>query len=138
VDEVPALFKWLLERDPVIPNNIELLERIHARAFPNGPGPTLGYEQHVLLLIADDLLLHPTQETLAEHLALLAEAYRRAAVTYYATAEKEQAGASIALWEMSSIASRLRVEAWVHHTRHGVPPQLIRTRRPRGLRARRR
>jgi len=135
VGDIPALFKWMLERDPVIPNNLELLEAIHARVFPNGPGANLGYERHVLLLITDDLLLHPTQEILGNHLGLLAAAYRRAAGTYHATADKDQTEATAALWQMSSMATRLRVEAWVYHTRHGVPPEVLRPRRPRDSKA---
>jgi len=135
VEDIPALFTWMLEKDPVIPNNLELLEGIHTRTFPNGPAANLGYERHILLLILDDLYLHPTQESLGNHLGLLATAYRRAAGAYYATAEKDQAGATAALWQMSSMATRLRVEAWVYHTRHGVSPEIIRPRRPRGSKA---
>lgn len=132
VVDLPALFTWMLEKDPVIPNNLELLEGIHARVFPNGPAAHLGYERHVMLLITDDLYLYPTKETLENHLGLLAAAYRRAAGTYHATAEKDQGEATAALWQMSSVASRLRVEAWVYQTRHAVSPDIIRPRRPRG------
>jgi hypothetical protein len=132
VEDIPALFKWMLEKDPMIPNNLELLEEIHTRTFPNGPAASLAYERHVLLLITDDLYLHPTKETLESHLGLLATAYRRAAGTYHGTAEKDQREASAALWQMSSVATRLRLEAWVYQNRHGVPPEIIRPRRPRG------
>jgi hypothetical protein len=134
VETIPALFKWMLERDPVIPNNLELLEGIHARVFPNGPAANLGYERHVLLLITDDLLLHPTKESLADQLGRLAAAYRRAAGAYHAMAEKDPVEAAAALWQMSNVATRLRVEAWVYHTRHGVPPEISRPRRPRSSR----
>lgn len=132
VEDLPTLYQWMLARDPLIPNNIELLEEIHTRVFPNGPAANLRYEQHILLLISDDLTLHPTRETLGNHLVLLTTAYRRAAGAYHATAEKGQIEASVALWQMSSTASRLRVEAWIYHTRHGEPPEIIRPRRPRG------
>lgn len=132
VEDIPALFTWMLEKDPMIPNNLALLEEIHTRTFPNGPAASLAYERHVLLLITDDLHLHPTKETLESHLGLLATAYRRAAGTYHGMAEKDQGEASAALWQMSSVATRLRVEAWVYHTRHGVAPEIIRPRRPRG------
>ncbi len=128
-DEIPALFTWMLERDPVIPNNTELLEQIHAHAFREGPASLLGYEQHVLLQIADDLLLHPTEETLLTHLALLAAAYRRAAGAYHVAMEKDPSEASAVLWQISSLASRLRVEAWVYRTRHGASPDIARPRR---------
>lgn len=125
VEETPALLAWMLERDPVIPNNTELLEAIHANTFRDEPAARLGYEQHLLLQIADDLALHPTQETLGTHLTLLAAAYRRAAGAYHAAAHKGQDEANPSLWQMSSTASRLRVEAWVYRTRHGVPPEII-------------
>jgi hypothetical protein len=135
VEDIPTLYQWMLARDPLIPNNLELLEGIHARVFPNGPAAILKYEQHILLLIFDDLTLHPTRETLGNHLVLLTAAYRRAAGAYHATAEKGQIEASVALWQMSSTASRLRMEAWIYHTRHGGPPEIIRPRRPRGPKA---
>lgn len=135
IEETPALLAWMLERDPVIPNNTELLEVIHASTFQDGPAAQLGYEQHILLQIADDLVLHPTQETLGNHLTLLAVAYRRAAGAYHVAANKGRAEANASLWQMSSMASRLRVEAWVYRTRHGVPPEIVPPRRARASRA---
>lgn len=129
VEETPALLAWMLERDPVIPNNTELLEAIHANTFRDQPAARLGYGPHLLLQIADDLALHPTQETLGTHLTLLAAAYRRAAGAYHAAASKGRDEANPSLWQMSSTASRLRVEAWVYRTRHGVPPEIIPPRR---------
>jgi hypothetical protein len=131
VEDTPALLAWMLERDPLIPNNIELLEIIHAAVYRNGPAAQLGYTHHVLLQIADDLLLHPAQETLGKHLGLMASAYRRAAGAYHAAADKAQEETYPALWQMASMASRLRVEAWVYRTRYGVPPEITRPRRPR-------
>lgn len=131
VAEVSALFTWMLERDPLIPNNTELLETIHDSVFRNGPAAHLGYAQHILLQIADDLGLHSTQETLNTHLTLLVLAYRRAAEAYRAAAEPAPDEANAALWQLSSVASRLRVEAWVYRSRHGSRPQLFRSGRPR-------
>lgn len=136
LDETPGLLAWMLERDPLIPNNTDLLETIHTGAFRSGPAAHLGYTQHVLLQIADDLMLHPTQETLSSHLVLLAEAYRRAAGAYHSASDKAQEETQPALWQMASMASRLRVEAWVYRTRHGVPPQITRPRRPRSQQVR--
>jgi hypothetical protein len=124
----------MLERDPVIPNNLELLETLHAETFQDGPAVVLGYQQHLLIQIADDLLLHPNQEALDTHLGLLAAAYRRAAGAYHAAAPKAEAGRSAALWQMASTASRLRVEAWVFRTRYGVAPNTTRPRRARASR----
>jgi hypothetical protein len=124
----------MLERDPVIPNNLELLETIHAATFRDGPAARLGYQQHLLLQIADDLLLHPNQAALEHHLALLAAAYRRAAGAYHAARPKGEEGRNATLWQMASMASRLRVEGWVFRTRYGVAPETTRPLRPRDSR----
>ncbi|MFI5340931.1 MAG: hypothetical protein ACHQ7N_13970 [Candidatus Methylomirabilales bacterium] len=133
-DEAPALLTWMLERDPIIPNNLELLETIHAGTFQDGAAAHLGYQQHLLIQIADDLLLHPTRETLEAHLGLLAAGYRRAAGTYHAATIKGEDDKNAALWQMASTASRLRVEVWVFRTRYGVAPDTTRPRRPRAAR----
>lgn len=130
VDEVSALLTWMLDRDPVIPNNLDLLDTIHAGTFQDGPAAHLGYQQHLLIQIADDLLLHPNQETLEMHLSLLATAYRRAAGAYHASHKGEEVR-NAALWQMASMASRLRVEAWVFRARYGVGPNTTRPRRSR-------
>lgn len=132
--DTPALLAWMLERDPVIPNNLELLETIHAGCFREGPGAHLGYQQHLLLQIDDDLLLHPTRDALETHLALLAAGYRRAAGLYHAAKPKGEEERNAMLWQMASIASRLRVEGWVFRTRYGVAPETTRSRRPRAPR----
>ena len=132
--EAPALLTWMLERDPVIPNNLELLETIHAGTFQDGPAAQLGYQQHLLLQIGDDLLLHSTQETLETHMGLLAAGYRRAAGAYHAATHRGEDDRNAALWQMASTASRLRVEAWVFRTRYGVAPDTTRPRRSRAAR----
>jgi hypothetical protein len=133
-DGIPTLLAWMLEHDPFIPNNLERLEDIHASVFPSGPAARLGYERHLLLQIADDLALHTTQETMDSHLAVLAAAYRRAAGKYHSTPNKGTKEASAALWQMSSAASRLRMEGWVYRSRFGTRPATGRPRRPRGSR----
>jgi hypothetical protein len=131
LDELPALLRWMLEQDPLIPNNLERLEALHAAVFPAGPAAGLGYEQHLLLQIQDDLLLHAAQEPLDTHLVQLSATYRHAAATYHAAANKEGGEANAALWQMSSLASRLRVEAWVYRSRYDARPGAGRPRRPR-------
>jgi hypothetical protein len=131
LDELPALLRWMLDRDPLIPNNLERLEALHASVFPSGPAAGLGYEQHLLLQIQDDLLFHATQEPLDTHLTQLSATYRRAAATYHAAADREGAEANIALWQMSSLASRLRVESWVYRSRYDARPGASRVRRPK-------
>jgi len=121
----------MLERDPLIPNNLERLEALHASVFRSGPAAGLGYEQHLLLQIQDDLLFHATQEPLDAHLTQLSATYRHAAATYHAATDKEGAEAGTALWQMSSLASRLRVESWVYRSRYDARPGASRLRRPR-------
>jgi hypothetical protein len=133
-DGALALLTWMLERDPVIPNNLELLETIHAGTFQDGPAAQLGYQQHLLIQIADDLSLHSTQEALNAHLGLLAVGYRRAAGAYHAATLKGEDDRNAILWQMASTASRLRVEAWVFRTRYGAAPDTTRPRRTRAPR----
>ena len=131
LDGLPALLAWMLERDPLIPNNLERLETLHAAVFREGPAASLGYEQHLLLQILDDLLFCITQEALDNQLAQLSAAYRGAAASYHTATEKEGAEATAALWQMSSLASRLRIEAWVYRCRYDARPGASRPRRPR-------
>jgi hypothetical protein len=136
VDGLPALLAWMLERDPVIPNNLARLEAIHAERFDGLPPGRLSYEQHLLLLTEDDLRLHPTQELFDAHLLALIDAYRRAAEAYQA-APLDRDHANGPLWEMASAASRLRLEAWVYRTLFGGPPPVAapgRRRRQRSVR----
>jgi len=133
-DDVAALLTWMLDRDPVIPNNLELLESIYAEIFQGGPARRLTYQEHLLIQIADDLLLHSNRETLGTHLSLLVAAYRRAAGAYHAAAHKQADERNAALWQMASMASRLRLEAWVFRTRYGMVPNIPRPRRSRASR----
>ena len=127
-DDLPALYAWMLEKDPVIPNNTVRLEEIHAEVFRDKPAARLGSEQHILFQVADDLFLHATEEALVFHLAQLASAYRRAADTYHTPESNGPTVVNQALWEMASLASRMRMEAWVYHTRYGETPRLPSTR----------
>jgi hypothetical protein len=129
IEDVPALFAWMLDRDLLIPNNLARLQTIHAEVFRGRPPERLGYEEHIQLQVADDLLLHTTEEALGFHLARLAAAYRRAAEWYHQTESGGDPGVSNrALWEMASAASRIRLEAWVYHARYGETPRLSGTR----------
>lgn len=123
VEEVPALFEWMLDQDPVIPNNLPRLEEIHAAVFQGRPAGRLMYEEHILLQVADDLLLHPPREALDVHLVLLARGYRRAAEAYHSSPQGGKA-TDEALWQMASMASRLRLEAWMYRSRYEAPPMV--------------
>jgi len=123
IEELPALYAWMLEKDPVIPNNLARLQEIHAEVFRDKPEARLGYEQHLLLQVADDLWVYTTEDGLAFHVAQLTAAYRRAADAYR-KAEIEGSAVHQPLWQMASLATRMRLEAWVFRARHGESPQL--------------
>jgi len=114
----------MLERDPVIPNNLARLQAIHADVFRNRPAARLGYEQHLLLQVTEDLALYTTEDALGFHLSQLAVAYRRAADAYRKAESEHSPAINLALWQMASMASRMRIEAWVYHARHGESPQI--------------
>jgi hypothetical protein len=118
----------MLEKDPVIPNNLARLQTIHADVFRDKAPARLGYEQHLLLQVMDDLSLYTTEDALGFHLSQLAMAYRRAADAYRKGESDDAPTINHALWQMASTASRMRLEAWVYHARHGEPPQLPSTR----------
>lgn len=134
-DEVPALFTWMLEHDALIPNNLSRLEAIHAAVFSGGPAARLDYREHVLLSVLDDLALHEMREALQAHLDVLAGAYRRAAVSYGRGSDGKPDDLNGVLWRMASLASRIRLEAWLYQSRYGAPPPLLEpARRPRSTR----
>jgi hypothetical protein len=124
-DEVPGLFAWMLEHDALIPNNLSRLEAIHAAVFAAGPAARLDYQAHVVLAVLDDLALHETREALQGHLDVLAGAYRRAAVSYGRGSDGKPEDLNGVLWRMASLASRIRLEAWIYQSRHGAPPTLL-------------
>jgi hypothetical protein len=131
-EDLPRLMDWMFEHDPVIPNNLSRLNAIHATVFDGQAPGRLSYEEHLRLQVADDLWLHPTQEALDAHLAVLIEGYRRAAEAYHG-APGETAGDDGALWRLSSAVSRIRIEAWIYRTLYGATPGLVppgRRRRP--------
>jgi hypothetical protein len=127
MEDLPALYAWMLEKDPVIPNNLARLQEIHAEVFRDKPAARLGYEQHLLLQMAEDLSVYTTEDALAFHVAQLTAAYRRAADAYR-KAEIEGSAVHRPLWQMASLATRMRLEAWVYRARHGESPSLPSTR----------
>jgi hypothetical protein len=124
IEEVSSLFAWMLDQDPIIPNNLDRLQDIHTVVFRDKPAGHLTYEQHILLQVADDLALHSTRESMDLHLKALAAGYRRAVGAYHSASWRGEHEADSALWQMASMASRLRVEGWIYQTRHGVPPEV--------------
>jgi uncharacterized protein (DUF1501 family) len=124
IEDTSPLFAWMLDQDPIIPNNLERLQEIHAGVFRDEPAGHLTYDQHVLLQVADDLALHPTRDSMDLHLKVLAASYRRAVEAYHIAARRAEHEADNAIWQMASVASRLRVEGWIYLNRHGAPPEI--------------
>lgn len=120
--DVRPLLTWMLQHDPIIPNHLVRLEAIHANVFRDVAG--VGYEQHIVIQVVDDLWLHERRESLQEHLQQLAIAYRRTAQSYSRGADETEEQTDAVLWQMASLASRLRMEAWVYRSRYGDSPQL--------------
>jgi hypothetical protein len=108
----------------VIPNNLTVLQGIHDAVFPRNPLRQVGYEQHVVLLAVDDATLFASNEAYNLLLIQLASAYRRASEAYR-KADGDEAAVQRALWDMASLASRLRIGVWVFSTRYGQPPELL-------------
>jgi hypothetical protein len=122
--DLGGLLAWMLEHDPLIPNNLVRLAVIHAAVHEATPAGRLRYEEHILLQVSDDLGLHPAREGLGVHLGQLALAYRRAAEAYRKAAGSGESALNSALWQMASVASRLRIEAWIYRSRYGDMPQI--------------
>jgi hypothetical protein len=122
--DLGGLLVWMLENDPLIPNNLARLAVIHAAVHEGMPAGRLRYEEHILLQVADDLRLHPAREGLGIHLGQLALAYRRSAEAYRKAEGGEEGALNSALWQMASVASRIRIEAWIYRSRYGDMPQI--------------
>lgn len=131
--DLPPLVAWFLRHDPLIPNNLEVLEEAHRKL--QGHPPMLTYQRHLTLAITDDLRTYDTQELLQKHLALLTTAYAR---TLHAFRDLESRYPGLTtpdripepdrhrIWELCAqiglIATRLRVEGWIYQERYGASP----------------
>jgi hypothetical protein len=122
--DLGGILTWMLEHDPLIPNNLTRLAAIHAAVHDGTPAGRLRYEEHILLQVTDDLRIHPAKEGLGMHLGQLALAYRHSAEAYRKAEGGGEGVMNSALWQMASVASRLRIEAWIYRSRYGDTPQI--------------
>jgi hypothetical protein len=133
LQDLPPLVEWFLRQDPLIPNNLEVLEEAHRKIHDRQP--QLPYQHHLTLAITDDLRTYDTQELLQKHLALLTTAYARTLHAFrdlasrypgLDTPDRIPEPDRHRIWELcvsiGLIATRLRVEGWIYQERYGVTP----------------
>jgi len=131
--DLPALIRWFLDHDPLIPNNLEILEEAHRILC--GAEDGLTYERHLGRTIADDLRIYDSRELLEQHLTLLTTVYARTLQTLRARAsqlprfrspvdlpEPERRKMWASCFTLGLTATRLRVEGWIYRLKHGELP----------------
>lgn len=134
-DDLPSLIRWFLSHDPLVPNNLQVLEEAHRILC--GAKDSRTYERHLAQIIADDLRTYDSPELLEEHLSLLTTVYARTLRAfrrlgsqrpYLQSPVELPEGERQEMWELSLkiglTATRLRVEGWVYQLRYGVPPTM--------------
>lgn len=130
VEDLPALIRWFLKNDCLLPNNLEILEEGHRLLHRPQEGWT--YERHLASAIADDLRTYDSPELLQGHLILLTTVYARtleALRTIGSPYPGLQSPADLPeperhkMWELclklGLTATRLRVEGWIYRSLHG-------------------
>jgi hypothetical protein len=135
LEDLPALIRWFLNHDRLIPNNLAILEEAHRTLYGAQDGWT--YERHLTQTIADDLRTYDSPEVLSEHLTLLNTVYARtleALRKVGSTQPDLQSPADLPeperqkMWELclrlGLTATRLRVEGWICHRLYGELPNI--------------
>jgi len=147
LEDLPALIRWFLNHDRLVPNNIEILEEAHRTLYSGEDSRT--YQRHLAMAIADDLLTYNSPDLLQEHLILLTTVYARTlrellgmtpdrqdlrALTELAEPERKRI-LDLCL-RFGLTATRLRVEGWIYQLHYGEPPSVRKptTKRRSGLR----
>jgi hypothetical protein len=131
-DDLPPLIRWFLSHDPLLPNNLEVLEGAHRIVC--GAHDSSTYERYLARTITDDLRTYDSPDLLREHLILLTTVYAR---TLRALRMLEshhpllQSPADLPepaqqeMWELCHriglTATRLRVEGWIYQVQYGEP-----------------
>ncbi len=129
-EDLPAFIRWFLNHDPLIPNNLEILEEAHRLLC--GVQDNWTYERHLAWAIADDLRTYDSLPLLQEHLLLLTTVYARTLQSLRRIGSHEpklQSPADLPesrrqeMWELclrlGLTATRLRVEGWIYRQRYG-------------------
>lgn len=131
-EDLPTFIRWFLNHDPLIPNNLEILEEAHRILY--GGQDSWTYERHLAWAIADDLRTYDSPHLLQEHLILLTTVYARTLQVLHKVGShqpKLQSPADLPesqrqeIWELclrlGLTATRLRVEGWIYRLRCGEP-----------------
>lgn len=134
-DDLPSLIRWFLNYDPLLPNNLEVLEEAHR--LHHGPQDSWTYERHLTSAIADDLRTYDSPDLLQEHLILLTTVYARTLHALRRLGSQQRNFRSPAdlpeperqeMWELclriGLTATRLRVEGWVYQLQYGAAPSV--------------
>ncbi len=131
-EDLPSLIRWFLSHDPLLPNNLHILEEGHR--ILHGSQNNWTYERHLAQIIADDLRTYDSPDLLQEHLILLTTAYARTLQALRKLGSHHpnlQSPADLPeperqqMWQLcvriGLTATRLRVEGWIYQLHHAVP-----------------
>lgn len=134
-EDIPSLIRWFLSHDPLLPNNLEVLEEAHRILY--GSHDTWTYERHLAQIIADDLRTYDSSDLLQKHLFLLMTVYARTLQALRRLGSHQSPLQSPAdlpeperqeMWELcvriGLTATRLRVEGWIYQLHHGFSPSV--------------
>ncbi len=132
-DDLSSLIHWFLRHDPLLPNNLDVLEEAHRILY--GAHDSSTYERYLARTITDDLLTYDSPDLLQEHLILLTTVYARTLHGLRILGSHHphlQSPADLPeperreMWELclriGLTATRLRVEGWIYQAQYGEPP----------------
>jgi len=125
LDDLPALVRWFLNHDRLIPNNVEILEEAHRALYRVEESQT--YERHLVWAIADDLRTYDFPDLLHEHLTRLTTVYARTLQALRGLGSRSPADLPEPerqrMWELclrlGLTATRVRVEGWIYEQHYG-------------------
>lgn len=130
LEDLPALIRWFLKNDRLVPNNLDILEEAHR--LLHGPEDGWTYERRLASAIADDLRTYDSPDLLQGHLTLLTTVYARTLQALRTLGSRYPALRSPAdlpeperhkTWELclrlGLTATRLRVEGWIYQSLYG-------------------
>jgi hypothetical protein len=134
-DDLPSLIRWFLTHDPLLPNNLEVLEEAHRILY--GAHDISTYEHSLVRTIATDLRTYDSPDLLREHLILLTTVYARTLQALRMLGSHHphlQSPADLPepqqqeMWELclriGLTATRLRVEGWIYQIQYGESPDV--------------
>lgn len=137
-DDLPSLIRWFLTHDPLLPNNLEVLEEAHRIVY--GAHDSSTYEHHLARTIAADLRTYDSPDLLQGHLILLTTVYARTLQALRILGSHHphlQSPVDLPepqqqeMWELclriGLTATRVRVEGWIYQVQYGAPLDVKKT-----------